>query len=100
MPKQSSARRMHGSPTTLALSLTLKPQARSANRIMPDQWRSWRNISITLKMATGDDHLLLMRGIGRVVVGDQAPAPVLLYPHSGKASVVGDCLVFILPIHC
>jgi len=34
------------------------------------------------------------------VVRDQLPAPVLLYPHYGKASVVGDCLVFILPIHC
>ena len=30
---------------------------------------------------------LLMRDIGRVVVGDQSPTPMLLYPHSGKASI-------------
>jgi hypothetical protein len=57
-------------------------------------------IPITLKMATGDNHLLLMRRIGRVMVGDQSPALLLLYPHSGKASVVGNRLAFILPIHC
>jgi hypothetical protein len=43
---------------------------------------------------------LLMRHTGRVMVSDQSPAPLLLYPYSGKASVVGNCVAFILPIHC
>ena len=34
------------------------------------------------------------------MVSNQSPAPLLLYPHPGKASVVGNCLAFILPIHC
>jgi len=42
---------------------------------------------------------LLGRSLGRVMVGNQPPAPLLLYPHPGKASVTGDSLSFILPIH-
>src|SRR6266576_7133671 len=43
---------------------------------------------------------LLARSLGRVVVGNQPPAPLLLYPHPGKASVTGNSLAFVLPIHC
>ena len=84
------------------------------------QLRSWKllNIELTLPRKSGvrisqgapflqvvqrafsDNQPLLMRHTGRVVVGDQSPAPMLLYPHSGKASVVGNCVAFILPIHC
>ena len=46
-----------------------------------------------------DNQPLLMRHNGRVVIGDQSPAPMLLYPHSSKASVVRNCVAFILPIH-
>ena len=53
-----------------------------------------------VQRAISDNQPLLMRHNGRVVVGDQSPAPMLLYPHSGKARVVGNCLAFILPIHC
>jgi hypothetical protein len=42
---------------------------------------------------------LLARSLGRVMVGNQAPAPLLLYPHPGKASVTGNSLAFVLPIH-
>ena len=53
-----------------------------------------------VQRAISDNQPLLMRHNGRVVIGDQSPAPMLLYPHSGKASVVGNCVAFILPIHC
>src|SRR6266550_3245961 len=43
---------------------------------------------------------LLARSLGRVMVGNQPPAPLLLYPHPGKASVTGNSLAFVLPIHC
>src|SRR6266581_6225030 len=43
---------------------------------------------------------LLARSLGRVMVGNQPPAPLLLYPHPGKASVAGNSLAFVLPIHC
>jgi hypothetical protein len=42
---------------------------------------------------------LLARSLGRVMVGNQPPAPLLLYPHPGKASVTGNSLAFVLPIH-
>ena len=45
-------------------------------------------------------HCLLARSLGRVVVGNQPPAPLLLYPHPGKASVTGNSFAFVLPIHC
>lgn len=50
--------------------------------------------------AISDKHPLLMRHTGRVMVGNQSPASLLLYPHSCKASVVRNCLAFVLPIHC
>jgi hypothetical protein len=53
-----------------------------------------------VQRAISDNYPLLMRHNGRVVVGDQSPAPMLFYPHSGKSSVVGNCVAFILPIHC
>src|SRR6476469_1584747 len=37
---------------------------------------------------TGHNYPLLMRHAGRVMVGDQPPPPLLLYPHSSKAGVV------------
>src|SRR5260370_1128093 len=43
---------------------------------------------------------LLARSRGRVMVGNQPPAPLLLYPHPRKASVAGDSLAFVLPNHC
>src|SRR5258707_15475005 len=42
---------------------------------------------------------LLARSLGRVMVGNQPPASLLLYPHPGKASVTGNSLAFVLPIH-
>jgi hypothetical protein len=42
---------------------------------------------------------LLARNLRRVMVGNQPPAPLLLYPHPGKASVTGNSLAFVLPIH-
>jgi hypothetical protein len=42
---------------------------------------------------------LLARSLRRIMVGNQPPAPLLLYPHSGKASVTGNSLAFVLPIH-
>src|SRR4051794_33926192 len=35
----------------------------------------------------------------RVVVRNQLPAPVALYPHSGEAIVTGNGFAFVLPIH-
>src|SRR5205823_10632130 len=43
---------------------------------------------------------LLARSLGRVMVGNQPPAPLLLYPDPGKASVTGNSFAFILPNHC
>src|SRR5262245_26431038 len=43
---------------------------------------------------------LLSRSLRRVMVGNQAPVPLLLYPHPGKASVAGNRLAFVLPNHC
>jgi hypothetical protein len=43
---------------------------------------------------------LLAHSLGRVMVGNQPPVPLLLYPHPGKASVTGNSLAFVLPIHC
>src|SRR6187551_3690318 len=43
---------------------------------------------------------LLARSLGRVMVGNQPPVPLLLYPHPGKASVTGNSFAFILPNHC
>src|SRR3954470_22303318 len=34
------------------------------------------------------------------MIGNQAPVPLLLYPHPGKASVTGNSFAFILPNHC
>ncbi len=42
---------------------------------------------------------LLARGLGRVMVGNQPPATLLLYPDPGKASVTENSLAFVLPIH-
>jgi hypothetical protein len=42
---------------------------------------------------------LLARSLGRVMVGNQPPAPLLLYPDPSKASVARDSLAFVLPIH-
>jgi hypothetical protein len=42
-----------------------------------------------VQRAIGNNQPLLLRHTGRVMVGDQSPAPLLLYPHSGKARVVG-----------
>ena len=53
-----------------------------------------------VQRAVSDSQPLSTRHNGRVVIGDQSPAPMLLYPHSGKASVMGNCVAFILPIHC
>src|SRR5436190_3428709 len=43
---------------------------------------------------------LLARSLGRVMVGNQPPVPLLLYPYPGKASVTGNSFAFILPDHC
>ena len=43
---------------------------------------------------------LLARSLRRVMVGNQPPAPLLLYPHPGKASVTGNSLAFVLSNHC
>src|SRR5213079_2592556 len=43
---------------------------------------------------------LLARSLRRVMVGNQPPASLLLYPHPGKASVTGNSLAFVLPNHC
>src|SRR5205807_4576665 len=43
---------------------------------------------------------LLARSLGRVMVGNQPPVPLLLYPHPGKASVTGNSFAFNLPDHC
>ena len=43
---------------------------------------------------------LLARSLRRVMVGNQPPAPLLLYPNPGKASVAGNSLAFVLPNHC
>src|SRR5204862_5916270 len=43
---------------------------------------------------------LLARSLGRVMVGNQPPAPLLLYPHPGEASVTGNSLAFVLSNHC
>src|SRR5438874_2715186 len=43
---------------------------------------------------------LLARSLGRVMVGNQPPAPLLLHPYPGKPSVTGNRLAFVLPTHC
>src|SRR5205814_2583950 len=43
---------------------------------------------------------LLARSLRRVMVGNHPPAPLLLHPHPGEASVTGNSLAFILPNHC
>src|SRR5947209_18171837 len=42
---------------------------------------------------------LLARSLGRVMVGNQPPVPLLLYPHPGKAIVTGNSFAFILANH-
>src|SRR6185369_18030450 len=42
---------------------------------------------------------LLARSLRRVMVGNQPPAPLLLYPYPGKPSVSGNSLAFVLPNH-
>jgi hypothetical protein len=51
------------------------------------------------KTANAISPKLLMRSLGRVMVGNQTPAPLLLYPHPGKPGVSGDGLAFVLPNH-
>jgi hypothetical protein len=43
---------------------------------------------------------LVARSLGRVMVSNQPPAPLLLYPYPGKASVTRNSFTFVLPIHC
>src|SRR5271169_4435599 len=43
---------------------------------------------------------LLLNNQWRVVVENQPPVPLLLYPYSGEAVVTGDSFAFVLPIHC
>ena len=55
--------------------------------------------STLIRGADGAD-CLLARRLGRVVIGNQPPAPLLLYPHPGKARVTGNSFTFILANHC
>ena len=34
------------------------------------------------------------------MVGDRSPVSVLFYPYPGKASIVWNCVAFILAIRC
>ena len=43
---------------------------------------------------------LLGRSLQRVMVGNQQPSPLLLYPDPGKASVTRNSLAFVFPNHC
>ena len=43
---------------------------------------------------------LLLNNQWRVVVENQPPVPLLLYPYSGKAVITGDSFASVLPIHC
>src|SRR5215471_11343415 len=40
-----------------------------------------------------------LRNPRRVVIGNQAPPPLLLYPYPGKPSVAGNSLALVLPDH-
>jgi len=48
----------------------------------------------------GRQSSLLLHDQWRVVVENQPPVPLLLYPYSGKAVVMGHSFASILPIHC
>jgi hypothetical protein len=47
----------------------------------------------------GRQSSLLLHNHWRVVVENQPPVPLLLYPYPGKAVVAGDSFASILPIH-
>ena len=42
---------------------------------------------------------LFLRHQRGVVVRSQPPAPLLLHPHPGEASVLGNNLALVLPLH-
>ena len=48
----------------------------------------------------GHQSILLLHNQWGVVVKNQPPVPLLLYPYSRKAVVTGDSFASVLPIHC
>ena len=90
----------------LFVSVNLLSYETRSRRSRPTNWLGpvSKRVERPAQGAFYDNHALVSlgywRNLGRVVVGNQPPAPLLLHPHPGKASVTGNSLAFVLPIHC
>src|ERR1700720_4170963 len=62
--------------------------------------RIQRDGSERTRSLRGRQSSLLLHNQWRVVVENQPPVPLLLYPYSRKAVVTGDSFASVLPIHC
>src|SRR6187397_638032 len=57
-------------------------------------------LGVTLMTTMASSSTLMLRNQYGVVVRDQPPAPLLLYPYPRKPIVTGNSFAFILPNHC